>query len=139
MVYWTPLGKNTVRMVPTVTVDVPRGGFRGTQMERSRSGVGSSVACTPACAARQARCSAYLPRAIVVGHHHPSAPVAGAKPDKESVPGVKLKTENKKPIVALAAHPAGARGDAATALQPGCGGVAACRVSLPGATCIQRQ
>ncbi|PSC69692.1 Transducin WD40 repeat-like superfamily [Micractinium conductrix] len=54
VVYWTPLGKNTVRMVPTVTVDVPR----------------------------------------------------GAKPDKESVPGVKLKTENKKPIVALAAHPA---------------------------------
>lgn len=33
--------------------------------------------------------------------------LAGAKLDREQVPGVKLKTENKKPIVGLAVHPAG--------------------------------
>ena len=32
---------------------------------------------------------------------------AGAKLDREFVPGVKLKFENKKPIVGLAVHPSG--------------------------------
>eukprot|EP00887_Chlorella_sp_A99_P003020 scaffold9.g3020.t1 len=53
IVYWTPLGKTTVRMVHT---SVPR------------------VA-------------------------------AGGKLEREFVPGVKLKSDNKKPIVGLAAHP----------------------------------
>jgi hypothetical protein len=56
VVYWTPLGKNTVRMVNTAPVEVPKGG----------------------------------------------------KLEREMVPGVKLKTENKKPIVGLAVHPTGA-------------------------------
>jgi len=33
---------------------------------------------------------------------------AGAKLEREQVPGVKLKFENKKPIVGLAVHPSGA-------------------------------
>lgn len=40
---------------------------------------------------------------------------AGAKPERDQVPGVKLKTENKKPIVGLAVHPAGGHAGACTA------------------------
>lgn len=44
---------------------------------------------------------------------HPLMPAAavpaGAKPEREQVPGVKLKGDNKKPIVGLAVHPTGTR------------------------------
>ena len=58
IVFFTPVGKTTVRMVHTVTPALPK----------------------------------------------------GAKPEREAVPGVKLKWENKKPILGLAASPFGEGG-----------------------------
>lgn len=40
----------------------------------------------------------------------PEGAAKGAKLDREFMPGVKLKTDNKKPIVGLAVHPFGERG-----------------------------
>ena len=45
-----------------------------------------------------------------LAHVSACAPRAGAKLERDQVPGVKLKTENKTPIVGLAAHPSGAAG-----------------------------
>lgn len=44
-----------------------------------------------------------------------AAAIAGAKPERDQVPGVKLKTENKKPIVGLAVHPTGVHAAACAA------------------------
>ena len=57
---------------------------------------------------------AFVTAATAAGFHKarlnpPLLPTAaGGKLDRELVPGVKLKTENKKPIVGLAVHPVGA-------------------------------
>lgn len=106
--YWTPLGKNTVRMVHTAPVEVPKGESRGVAgalhrqacrrlLQYSVCGRGSSVLQQQ------------------VSSMSTIAAAAGAKPDRDQVPGVKLKTENKKPIVGLAVHPIGGQAEACTA------------------------
>jgi hypothetical protein len=45
---------------------------------------------------------------VRVVHTAPPAVPAGAKPAREHVPGTKLRWDNKKPVVGLATHPAGA-------------------------------
>ncbi len=113
-VYWTPLGKNTVRMVHTAQLDLPKGGqawfavVAATGLRRAAAARCDTPHVLPLfhlddyCRGSPCRTSAHA----MPAHLYAALP-AGAKLERDQVPGVKLKTENKKPIVGLAAHPAG--------------------------------